>query len=157
MAHGLARTGRDFDDLAEALADTYRIVCRDMIDRGLSQCARIPTTNTGSPFSPGFARIHRPARLCPHALGRHFNGGGAIGIVACATTLKGRISHLVYDQPEVPTLVLRGADSDLVLQETAEAMTRRGPHAGLRVPDCGHAPCMNVPEQIRVARDFLAR
>ncbi|MGR2506605.1 alpha/beta fold hydrolase, partial [Salmonella enterica] len=37
MWHGLARTGRDFDDLAQALADDYRIICPDAIGRGLSQ------------------------------------------------------------------------------------------------------------------------
>ena len=42
MWHGLARTGRDFDDLAEALADTYRIVCPDTIGRGYSQWSPEP-------------------------------------------------------------------------------------------------------------------
>jgi pimeloyl-ACP methyl ester carboxylesterase len=45
-----------------------------------------------------------------------------------------------------------------VLQETVEEMTRRGPRAKLVVvPDCGHAPCLNVPDQIKVVRDFLAQ
>ena len=35
MWHGLARTGRDFDDLAAQLARRYRIVCPDAIGRGL--------------------------------------------------------------------------------------------------------------------------
>jgi len=63
-----------------------------------------------------------------------------------------------YDSLEIPVLCLRGADSDLVLPETVAAMRRRGP--GLRgqltvveVPDCGHAPALNVPDQlVRVAR-----
>src|SRR5215212_6142735 len=34
--HGLARNGRDFDFLAEALADRYRVICPDMPGRGQS-------------------------------------------------------------------------------------------------------------------------
>ncbi len=32
--HGLARNGRDFDDLAKALARDYRVVCPDIVGRG---------------------------------------------------------------------------------------------------------------------------
>ncbi|KAF1025726.1 MAG: Esterase YbfF [Burkholderia plantarii] len=34
--HGLTRSGRDFDRLAAALADTYRVVCPDVVGRGRS-------------------------------------------------------------------------------------------------------------------------
>jgi pimeloyl-ACP methyl ester carboxylesterase len=34
--HGLTRSGRDFDRLAVALSDTYRVVCPDVVGRGLS-------------------------------------------------------------------------------------------------------------------------
>ncbi len=34
--HGLTRSGRDFDRLAADLADTYRVVCPDVVGRGLS-------------------------------------------------------------------------------------------------------------------------
>lgn len=34
--HGLTRTGRDFDPLAARLADTYRVVCPDIVGRGRS-------------------------------------------------------------------------------------------------------------------------
>ena len=34
--HGLTRVGRDFDDLARAMADRYRVVCPDMPGRGRS-------------------------------------------------------------------------------------------------------------------------
>lgn len=63
-----------------------------------------------------------------------------------------------YDRVECPTLVLRGTDSDLLLPEVAEEMTRRGPRARLvTVPGCGHAPALNVPEQIAVLEGFLAQ
>jgi len=247
MWHGLARTSRDFDDIAGALADTYRIICPDTIGRGLSQWSSDPDKEYCFAF---YARI---AQALVNQLGidkMRWVGtsmGGALGIVAAATTLKGRITHLVlndigpalaapaverikaytgnppqfdtvteleqffrtiylpygwqsdaqwrrmtetstrrqpngkvtphydpamvgqfivhpddydlweeYDALDMPTLLMRGIDSDLLLQEVAEEMTRRGPRAQLAViPGCGHAPALNVPEQIELVRDFL--
>jgi pimeloyl-ACP methyl ester carboxylesterase len=40
--HGLARTGRDMDDIAAHLAGRYRVVCPDTIGRGLSQWSPAP-------------------------------------------------------------------------------------------------------------------
>ncbi|KTC83480.1 alpha/beta fold hydrolase [Legionella cincinnatiensis] len=34
--HGLFRNGRDFDDLAQVLSSHYRVICPDMVGRGLS-------------------------------------------------------------------------------------------------------------------------
>ena len=49
----------------------------------------------------------------------------------------------VWDRISAPSLVLRGAESDLLLSDTAEAMTGRGPEATLvTVPGCGHAPAL---------------
>ncbi|HYA76285.1 MAG TPA: alpha/beta hydrolase [Burkholderiaceae bacterium] len=41
--HGLARVGRDFDRVARALCDTYRIVCPDVVGRGRSDWLRDPS------------------------------------------------------------------------------------------------------------------
>jgi pimeloyl-ACP methyl ester carboxylesterase len=54
-----------------------------------------------------------------------------------------------YDALQLPVLLLRGENSDLVLQDVAQQMTQRGPGARgqlqwLEVPDCGHAPALNV-------------
>ena len=38
-AHGLTRTGRDFDYLAAGLEDVYRVLCPDMLGRGASAWA----------------------------------------------------------------------------------------------------------------------
>ncbi len=40
--HGLTRCGRDFDLLAEALSDRYRVVCPDVVGRGRSDWLRDP-------------------------------------------------------------------------------------------------------------------
>jgi pimeloyl-ACP methyl ester carboxylesterase len=249
MWHGLARTCRDFDDLAQALSDSYRIICPDTIGRGLSQWSPDPDNEYCLAF---YARI---AVALVDQLGTQrlrwvgTSMGGAIGVVAAATTLRDRVSHLVlndigtspvqaaidriksyagnpaqfdtvtefeaylrtiylpygwqsdaqwrrmaetsvrrlpngkitahydpamvrqfvvhpddyvleeaYDSLDMPTLLLRGENSDLLPPETAKAMTQRGPRAKLVVvPDCGHAPCLNVPSQIDVVRAFLAK
>ena len=61
-----------------------------------------------------------------------------------------------YDAIACPTLLLRGADSDLLTRETARAMTERGPKARLHeFAGVGHAPTLVVPEQVDVVRGFL--
>jgi pimeloyl-ACP methyl ester carboxylesterase len=61
-----------------------------------------------------------------------------------------------YDAIDAPTLCLRGESSDLLLADTAEAMRRRGPRAVVvTIPGCGHAPALNVPEQIALVERFL--
>ena len=65
-----------------------------------------------------------------------------------------------YDALSIPVLCLRGAESDLVLAETVAHMRTRGPGARgqlqvIEVPGCGHAPALNVPEQLGWVRNFL--
>jgi pimeloyl-ACP methyl ester carboxylesterase len=67
-----------------------------------------------------------------------------------------------YDRIAVPVLVLRGAESDLVLRDATQEMLERGPgRLGLarivEVQGCGHAPALNVPEQIELVRSFIAQ
>lgn len=62
----------------------------------------------------------------------------------------------VWDRGTVPSLVLRGADSGLLLSDTAAEMTRRGPRAELaEIAGCGHAPALMDPAQIALVRDWL--
>jgi pimeloyl-ACP methyl ester carboxylesterase len=42
--HGLSRQGRDFDTLARALADDYRVVCPDVVGRGRSDWLKNPAS-----------------------------------------------------------------------------------------------------------------
>ncbi len=61
-----------------------------------------------------------------------------------------------YDAVRCPTLLLRGAQSDLLLRETALAMTQRGPQPKLvEFSGVGHAPMLMADDQIQVVRDFL--
>jgi len=62
-----------------------------------------------------------------------------------------------WERIRIPVLALRGKDSDLLLPEVARQMTERGPKAKLvEIPGCGHAPALNVPEQLGLIADFLA-
>lgn len=250
MWHGLARTGRDFDDLAAVLSRRYRVLCPDTIGRGLSQWSPQPDAEYCLAF---YARL--AAAFCD-ALGighMHWVGtsmGGAIGIKLASRkggALAGRIDKLVlndngpqlagaaierirnyagnpaafarvseleayfrkvyapygmltesewvkltetsvrrlpdgritphydpnmvrqfvnfphdydlwpeYDALDIPVLCLRGANSDLLLGETAQAMCGRGPRARVvEIAGCGHAPALNVPGQIGLVEEFL--
>jgi pimeloyl-ACP methyl ester carboxylesterase len=61
-----------------------------------------------------------------------------------------------YDAIPCPTLLLRGAVSDLLTHATAQAMTQRGPRARLHeVEGVGHAPTLVAPDQVAVVREFL--
>ncbi|GAC1541751.1 MAG: alpha/beta hydrolase [Candidatus Velthaea sp.] len=248
MWHGLARTGRDFDEIANALADTYRVVCPDTIGRGLSQWSPDPFAEYTLPFYAQLAEafVENLGAATVRWLGTSM--GGAIGTAAGATSLRGRITRLVlndigpsvmpaaierigtylasppefetvaeferylrtiykpygqqsdaqwrrmtetslrrlpsgkitthydpaiagpfgasarggdqwsqYDALTMPTLVLRGAVSDLLSPEVAKAMSQRGPRAQVvEIAGVGHAPALNVPEQIGVIRQFFA-
>lgn len=61
-----------------------------------------------------------------------------------------------WDSIACPTLVLRGAESDLLRPADAKAMTERGPKARLvEFPGIGHAPALWAEDQIAAIRDFL--
>lgn len=61
-----------------------------------------------------------------------------------------------YGRVTAPTLLLRGAQSDLLTAATAQAMTETGPRAQLRVFDgVGHAPTLVAADQREAVRLFL--
>ena len=65
-----------------------------------------------------------------------------------------------YDALKLPVLLLRGAESDLVLPHTVTDMRRRGPGVRgqlkvIEVPGCGHAPALNVLQQLEWVTEFI--
>ncbi|HKX39982.1 MAG TPA: alpha/beta hydrolase [Burkholderiaceae bacterium] len=61
-----------------------------------------------------------------------------------------------YDAIRCPTLLLRGAQSDLLARATALAMTQRGPKARLvEFEGIGHVPTLIADDQLAVVREFL--
>lgn len=62
----------------------------------------------------------------------------------------------LYDAITAPTLLLRGADSDLLAPATALQMTQRGPKAQLvEFAGVGHAPTLIAADQVDVVTSFL--
>ena len=95
--HGLARTGRDMDELAEHLSTRYRVICPDTIGRGLSQWSPQPEKEYNLAFYSrlAVALVDQLALQCFHWVGTSM--GGAIGLVCAAGPLKGRITRLVLN------------------------------------------------------------
>jgi pimeloyl-ACP methyl ester carboxylesterase len=95
--HGLARTGRDMDDIAAHLASRFRVICPDTIGRGLSEWSPAPEKEYCLDF---YARI-AVALIEQLGIGEaHWLGtsmGGALGIRLAAGALKGRIRRLVLN------------------------------------------------------------
>lgn len=61
-----------------------------------------------------------------------------------------------WDKLQVPTLVLRGAESDVLLEKTATEMQLRGPKAKIiELSGIGHAPILLDNKQIAIVKDFL--
>jgi len=105
--HGLARTGRDFDALAEQLAPFYRVICPDTIGRGLSQWSHAPQDDYS--FA-AYARIALDLMDGLHIDQAHWIGtsmGGALGLVCAAArelpAFKGRVRSLILNDiaPEI--------------------------------------------------------
>jgi len=59
---------------------------------------------------------------------------------------------------EIPVLLLRGAQSDLLSHDTALAMQTRHPALTLHeIPETGHAPALMAQEQIEMVKQWLNR
>ncbi len=102
--HGLARTGRDFDALAQALSTRYRVICPDLLGRGQSQWAVEPGREYCFDF---YQRL--VLELCDQLAMASFRWigtsmGGMLGLILAADPLCDRISHLVLNDvgPVVP-------------------------------------------------------
>lgn len=110
--HGLARTGRDFDWLAQALCEDYFVVCPDTIGRGLSQWARNPQDDYSFVT---YAHIAWDMLQALQIQQTHWIGtsmGGALGLVCAAGLVqagfKDRIRSLVLNDiaPEISTVAV---------------------------------------------------
>lgn len=67
-----------------------------------------------------------------------------------------RIWWALYDQIRAQSLLVRGAQSDLISAQTAQAMAQRGPRAAVKeLEGVGHAPTFVASEQVAIALDFF--
>ncbi len=120
---------------------------------------------TSSSFGPHTAEqwleLSRPmVRALPGGgLGLHYDP--AIAQVFRATTPEASAAGALqlwqlYDRIQARTLLLHGAQSDLLAPETAQAMARRGPRAKLvEFEGVGHAPTLMAQDQVTAVTDFL--
>lgn len=143
MQHFVGRYGR-FADLAEAAAELRRL-------------------------SMGFGPVPEEIwlELSSHMVRAYPEGGltlhydPAIGEPIRALTAEAAVAGeallwSLYEQIRARVLLIRGADSDVLLAETAEAMTRRGPCARLlQWPGIGHAPTLTADDQIEAVAAFV--
>jgi pimeloyl-ACP methyl ester carboxylesterase len=247
--HGLTRNGRDFDELARAMASEFRVICPDVVGRGLSDWLRNPDeygirqyvqdmvvliarldvdrvhwlgTSMGGLIGMVLASLENTpvSRLLLNDVGPTIepesiqrigkNLGRALTfeslddaeyVIRLVGASFGRLSHAqwrhltetsvrqvpdgrwemrydpriaasfqratesselglwpIYDGIRCPTLVLRGASSDLLSRETVQAMAVRGPCPEIiEVPDVGHAPMFMEASQITMVRDFFTK
>ncbi|MER2541134.1 MAG: alpha/beta hydrolase [Azonexus sp.] len=245
--HGLTRNARDFDRLAGALAQHYRVVCPDVVGRGQSGHLKNPAfysvpqyvadmvtliarlnvqtvhwvgTSMGGLIGMALASMENtPIRklllndvgplitleslqriatyvgtdptwatfdealnfvklvstpfgllteadwmhLTEHSISQRSDGRwGFLYDPAIASPFKATFADKdidlwpVYELIKCPTLVMRGAESDLLKHETWLEMGERGPRAKLaEISGVGHAPMFMTDEQISLARDFL--
>ncbi len=95
--HGLARTGRDMDELARHLSGRYRVICPDTLGRGLSQWSPAPASEYCLDFYVKLAvdLVDQLGLGAFHWVGTSM--GGAIGTLAAAGPLRGRIRRLVLN------------------------------------------------------------
>jgi pimeloyl-ACP methyl ester carboxylesterase len=97
MWRGLARTGRDFDELAVQLCDRWRVICPDTIGRGLSQWSPRPDLEYCMSFYAALGQTLVDTLDISRLRWVGTSMGGALGLRLAATALKGRISHLVLN------------------------------------------------------------
>lgn len=249
-AHGLTRQGRDFDALAQRLAPRFRVVCPDVVGRGMSDwlpdpaCYALPqyvadmvvvlaavraesidwvgtsmggliglalASLPGTPIrrlvlndvgpaiewaalqrigtyvgvdmtfaseeagaralrvhSAGFGSfsdaewlaLNRPMfRPTEQGVRLHYDPAIANNLRAITPALSAAGEAQLWDawdRLNVPVLLLRGEQSDLLSPETATSMSLRGPRARLvTLPDVGHAPMLDRPAQWAPVEAFL--
>jgi pimeloyl-ACP methyl ester carboxylesterase len=119
--HGLARTGRDMDELAAHLSSTgYRVICPDTIGRGLSQWSPLPAVEYCLSFYAGLANdlLAQLGVEKAHWVGTSM--GGAIGMV-CASGLF---------QPAMKQRILSLTLNDTAPQVADAAINRIRSYAG---------------------------
>ncbi|MFC7046723.1 alpha/beta fold hydrolase [Halobacteriaceae archaeon GCM10025711] len=62
----------------------------------------------------------------------------------------------MWEAIDADLFVLRGRESDILAADTFEEMVERRPDAETLEVDCGHAPALNVDDQVQPIREFLA-
>ena len=104
MWHGLARTGRDFDELAAALSDEFFVLCPDTIGRGLSSWSKDPEREYTLEYYTGIASDLMDNYNLDRVGWIGTSMGGLIGMRMASSHLADRLSWLIINDigPEIP-------------------------------------------------------
>lgn len=101
----------------------------------------------------------KPVLGTPGALRLHYDPAIALPFRAVTQESAAQSEAMLwqlYDQITAKTLLVRGADSDLLSVATAQAMTQRGPKARLvEFAGVGHAPTFVADDQVQTLASFL--
>jgi pimeloyl-ACP methyl ester carboxylesterase len=145
---------------------------RPAVERILAYASTPPVVDTMGELEAFLRAAYRPYGVLPEAQWRRMAVTSARRLPDGRLTLhydprmtRQFVNHPGdYDQWDAwrrvgcQTLVLRGADSDLLLPAVADRMLDENPLAELvEIGGVGHAPALNVPEQIGVVAAFLRR
>lgn len=102
--HGLARTGRDFDELAAGLSEHWRVICPDTIGRGFSSWARDPDADYCLDAYAGQALALLDALGIGQTAWLGTSMGGIIGMRIASGPQAARLKSLIVNDigPELP-------------------------------------------------------
>ncbi len=112
--HGLARTGRDFDVLGEALAATHRVLAVDLPGRGASDWLADPNDYTFPTYLAALTAL--------------IARSGADEVAWVGTSLGGLLGIVLAAQPDTPVRRLIVNDVGTVIE--AAALARIGTYVG---------------------------
>ena len=151
--------------------DVGALVPKAGIERIAAYVGLDPSFADLAAFEAALRRVHAPFGPLSDAQWRHLathssrpKPDGSIGFnydpKIAAAFKHGPIEDVAlwtsWDAIPCPVLVLRGAQSDILLAGDAAAMTQRGPRATLiEFAGIGHAPALMAEDQIAAIRDFL--
>jgi pimeloyl-ACP methyl ester carboxylesterase len=110
-----------------------------------------------APFGPGtdWAHLarHSARALAEGGFALHYDPAIATPVLA-AEPAETDLSPL-WAMNAAPTLLIRGAESDLLTAATARAMAQRPGVSLLEIAGCGHAPSLMPADQVSAVSDFL--
>lgn len=118
--HGLLRTGRDFDALAQALSPYYRVVCPDIVGRGSSDWLLDPTYYTVPQYVADIFTLL--ARLQPEVLDWFGTSmGGLIGL---------GLNYALQSAPHNPIPLRKMVLNDVGPELNPQGLVRIGQYVG---------------------------
>jgi pimeloyl-ACP methyl ester carboxylesterase len=117
--HGLSRQGRDFDTLAQALCDDYRVICPDVVGRGRSDWLQDPMGYQVPQYVGDMLTLIATLKA-----------GGATSIDWVGTSMGGLIGLGVAALPQSPIPVGRFVINDIGPRLEPAAITRIGSYMG---------------------------